>query len=91
LSADGVLVANLLGNEPYRPVYLDRLRGIFDGRVWWSIPRDSRNLIVFAVKSGHYYPRWSRLMASARALDAHYRLGLAQVVEDMRQRPDPVG
>ena len=51
LSAQGVLVANLWGGEPNRGVYLNRLRGIFDGRVWWSKPRDSSNLIVFAVKN----------------------------------------
>ncbi len=91
LSAGGVLVANLLGNEPTRATCLDRLREMFDGRVWWSRPCDSRNLIVFAVKNGHYYPRWSRLLGNARNLDARYRLGLVQVVEDMRRRPDPMG
>jgi spermidine synthase len=89
LSAQGVLVANLWGGEPNRAVYVDRLRTIFDGRVWWSHPPDSRNLIVFAVKNEHYYPQWSRLMASAQTLGARHGLDLPQVVNDMRQRPDP--
>jgi spermidine synthase len=89
LSAHGVLVANLWNGEPNRAVYLDRLNGIFDGRVWWSRPRDSNSLIVFAVKSDHYYPQWSRLMSAAQTLGARYRLDLARVVNDMRERPDP--
>ncbi len=89
LTAQGVLVANLWNGEPKRAVYLDRLNGIFDGRVWWSRPRDSNSLIVFAVKSAHYYPQWSRLMATAQTLGARYRLDLARVVNDMRERPEP--
>ncbi|MBI5612906.1 MAG: hypothetical protein HY942_07565 [Gammaproteobacteria bacterium] len=88
LSAHGVLVANLWNGEPKRAVYLDRLNGIFDGRVWWSKPDDSNSLIVFAVKSAHYYPQWSRLMATALALGARDRLDLPRVVNDMRRRPE---
>jgi spermidine synthase len=70
-------------------MYINRLRRIFDGRVWWSKPRESNNLIVFAVKNERFYPQWSRLMSTAQTLDARYRLDLTQVVNDMRQRPDP--
>lgn len=88
LSDRGVLVVNLWGGEPRRAVYVERLRAVFDGRVWWSRPRDSSGLIVYAVKDARYYPQWSRLMATAHTLDARYRLDLARVVDDMRQRPD---
>jgi spermidine synthase len=91
LSAGGILVANLWGGEPNRAMYLNRLRGIFDGRVWWSRPRASTNLIAFAVKSERYSPQWSRLLATAQTLGARYRLDLLQVVNDMRERPDPDG
>ena len=91
LSAQGVLVANLWGGEPNRGVYLNRLRGIFDGRVWWSKPRDSSNLIVFAVKNERFYPQWSRLMSKAQTLDKRYRLDLLWVVNNMRRREDPDG
>ncbi len=89
LGERGVLVVNLWGGEPNRAVYVDRLRAVFDGRVWWSRPRDSSGLIVYAVKDERYYPQWSRLMTTAQTLDARYRLDLVQVVNDMRQRPDP--
>jgi spermidine synthase len=91
LSAQGVLVANLWGGESNRSVYIDRLRGIFGGRVWWSKPRDSSNLIVFAVKNEHFYPQWSRLMSKAQALGKRYRLDLQWVVNHMRLREDPDG
>jgi spermidine synthase len=91
LNAQGVLVANLWGGELNRGVYLNRLRGIFDGRVWWSKPRDSSNLIVFAVKNEYFYPQWSRLMSKAQTLGKRYRLDLPWVVNDMRQREDPDG
>lgn len=89
LDEQGVLVANYWGGEPDRGVYLERLRSIFDGRVWWSQAPDSDNLIAFAVKNPQFYPKWSRLMTAAQALDRRYALGLAKVVNDMRERPDP--
>ncbi len=91
LSAQGVLVANLWGGEPNRGVYLNRLRGIFDGRVWWTKPRDSSNLIVFAVKNEHFYPQWSRLMSKAQTLDKRYRLDLPWLAKNMRLREAPDG
>jgi spermidine synthase len=91
LSARGVLVANLWGGESNRGGYLNRLREIFDGRVWWCKPRDSNNLIVFAVKNEHFYPQWSRLMSKAQALDTHYRLDLPWLVKNMRRREEPDG
>jgi spermidine synthase len=89
LSAQGVLVANLWDGAPNRGVYLNRLRGIFDGRVWWSKPHASNNLIVFAVKNEHYYPQWSRLMRNAQTLGERYRPDLSRLVKDMQQRMDP--
>ena len=91
LSEQGVLVANLWGGEPNRGVYLNRLRGIFDGRVWWSRPRNSTNLIVYAVKDERFYPQWSRLITKAQNLSARYRLDLTWVVKNMRRREEPDG
>jgi spermidine synthase len=89
LGARGVLVCNLWGYETDRAVYIERLNGIFNGRVWWCRARDSRGLIVFAVKDANYYPHWARLMSKAQALDARVRLELMAVVNDMRGRPEP--
>ena len=91
LSAQGVLVATLWGGEPNGGLYLNRLRGIFGGRVWWCEPRDSSNLIVFAVKNEHFYPQWSRLMSKAQTLGKRYRLDLPWVVTHMRRREEPDG
>ncbi len=91
LSTQGVLVANLWGGEANRGTYLNRLRSIFDGRVWWSRPRNSTNLIVFAVKNEHFYPQWSRLIAKAQTLSTRYRLDLTWVVKNMRLREEPDG
>jgi spermidine synthase len=89
LSTQGVLVANIWGGESNRGTYLDRLRGIFDGRVWWSRPRNSTNLIVFAVKNENFYPKWSRLIAKAQTLSTRYRLDLTWLVKNMRLREEP--
>ena len=64
---------------------------IFDGRVWWSKPRESSNLIVFAVMNEHFYPQWSRLTSKAQTLDKRYRLDLTWVVTNTRRREDPDG
>lgn len=89
LSEQGVLVANIWGRDQNRMAYLSRLRGIFDGRVWWSKSSDSSNLIVFAVKNKRYFPQWSRLTLTAQTLGERYRLELSRLVNDMRLRVDP--
>jgi len=91
LSTQGVLAANLWGGESNRSVYLNRLRGIFDGRVWWCNPPKSNNLIAFAVKNELFYPQWSRLISKAQTLDKRYRLDLPWLVQNMRLRKDPDG
>ena len=91
LTDDGVLAANLWGGEPNRALYISRLISIFDGRVWWSKPLDSRNLIAFAVKNQHFYPHWARLTAIAQSLKTRYQLDLAHVIDHMHKRLDPDG
>jgi spermidine synthase len=88
LSDRGVLVANLWRDVPALEIYLTRLRGIFDGRVWWSRPHDTNNLIVFNVKNAQYFPQWSRLLATAHTLGERYHVDLTKVVNDMRERPE---
>jgi spermidine synthase len=86
LGARGVLATNLWNGTPDRGVYIDRLNDLFDGRVWWSKPKDATNLVVFAVQDARFFPQWARLDARARTLDAEHSLGLAQVVLDLRAR-----
>lgn len=89
LNEQGVLVVNIWGGESNRGLYLTRLRGIFDGRVWWSKPRNSSNLIVFGVKNQHFYPQWARMIAKAQTLSTRYRLDLTWLVKNMRLRVEP--
>jgi len=89
LAPEGLLVVNIWGNDQHRGAYLRRLRRVFGGRVWWGKSCDSGNLIVFALKSERYYPQWTRLLSRARELDGRLELGLAALVEDMRERRDP--
>lgn len=89
LGSAGVLAVNLWGGEPNRAVYLDRLRAVFDDRVWWCRPPESSSLIVFAVSNEPLTPHWSTLRLQARALDARLDLELASLIDDLAQRPDP--
>lgn len=91
LTAHGVLVANLWGGEPNRALYLERLRGVFGDRLWWCRPRGSSSLIAYATRDRHWRPHGARPAARARALDARLGLGLAEVVADLRDPPDPDG
>lgn len=89
LDTDGVLAANLWGGEPNRALYLERLRDVFEDRVWWCRPRDSSSLVVLAHADPRLTPDWSRLTAAAQSLDRRYRLDLVAMVNDLRRRPDP--
>lgn len=89
LGAQGVLVLNLWGGESQRQPHLERLRVVFNGRVWWSKPPESSSLIVFAVKDEHFYPQWSCMLSKAQSLDQRYRLDLPRLVTSLRLREDP--
>ena len=89
LAPDGVLAVNLWGGEPNRAVYLDRLRTVFDDRVWWCQPPDSSSLVVFATNDATPAPPWSHIQAAARTLDTRWNLGLAALVSELQTRPDP--
>lgn len=89
LGGRGVLAANLWGGEPKRALYLERLRRVFDDRVWWCQPPDSSSLVIFATGDATPAPPWSHILAAARALDARWNLGLAALVSALRARPDP--
>lgn len=89
LTAQGVLVANLWGGDGGGGLYLDRLRGVFDDRVWWSPAAGSTNLVAFAVKSARRSPQWARIPQKAQALGKRYRLDLPHVARNMRWRQNP--
>jgi spermidine synthase len=89
LGEQGVLAANLWGGERNRRQYIDRLRGIFDGRVWWSKPKESSSVVVYAVKNHLFYPQWSRLMTNAQALSQRLCLDLSWIVDSIRRCEDP--
>jgi spermidine synthase len=83
LASHGVLVANLWSSEQSYEVYFNRLRGLFDNRMWSSKTHTSSNMIAFAIKSENYSPHWPKLKSKAQTLDERYRLNLSWVVKNM--------
>lgn len=81
LGAHGVLAVNLWGGEPNREIYLDRLRAVFDDRVWWCQPPESSSLVVIATTGAA--PDGQALRTRALQLDAVHALGLAYLIDDL--------
>jgi len=86
---DGILSVNLWGGDPHRDIHLGRLREVFEDRVWWCEPPASSSLVVLCHASPDFKPSWSQIAEAARAVDRRLLLGLAWLVDDLRDRHDP--
>lgn len=90
LSAEGVLVVNVLGADPDFEVYLARIRQSFDGRVVVAPSEDCANKIIFAVKGPAIDLPESDLMARALSLESHHRLKFQAMADQILQRDRPL-
>jgi spermidine synthase len=70
LAPDGMLVVNLHAAHPHAPLYVDRLRQAFDGRVLAVDDRDGANRVVFAARATGWRPGPGLSTRRPAALDA---------------------
>lgn len=84
LEEDGILVANLWGNDSRFDAYLSRIEASFGDAVL-CLPAEKRgNVIVLALKKSPGKPRWDELRARAKELEAVYGLEFLRFVEALR-------
>jgi spermidine synthase len=88
LGEHGVLVANLWSSDLRHQVYLNRLRGTFNNRVWCSKAYDSSNKIAFAIKNERFFVRCNKLISQAHTLDKRLGLNMSWLVKNICQHPD---
>lgn len=90
LSADGVLVVNVLGADPDFEVYLARINQNFNDKVVVVPSEDCANKIIFAVKGQAINLPESELMARAVSLEAYHRLKFQAVADRILQSAQPL-
>ncbi len=86
LTANGVLVVNLWGNDKYFDAYLQRIERVFNGAVACLPAMTKGNITVFGFKRSQNSPRWSELKERARALEAEYGLEFPVFVSQLMKR-----
>jgi spermidine synthase len=84
LSEKGVLVINLWGTDAKLNIYLERLKRVFNDRVWYCRAFNSYNVIVFASNDEGYKMNWIKLLFAASKLESHYELDLQGIVRRLR-------
>jgi spermidine synthase len=84
LSEKGVLVINLWGTDPKLNIYIERLKRVFNGRVWYCRAFNSYNVIVFASNDEHFKMNWIKLLFLASKLEARHDLDLQGIVRRLR-------
>jgi spermidine synthase len=91
LRDEGVLVANLLNNDPRLTTHLDRLRRACDGKLFRTTARREGNTIAIGFKQGTM-PGWLDLYARAEAITKSSGLDLYRYVKKMERyhRAEPV-
>ncbi|WP_293932489.1 transferase spermidine synthase [Iodobacter sp.] len=84
LSEQGVLVINLWGTDAKLSIYLERLKRIFNGRIWYCRAFNSYNVIVFASNDENHKINWIKLLFLASKLEADHALDLQGIVRRLR-------
>ena len=82
LRNEGVLVANLLNNDPRLTTYLGRIRGACNGKLFRTMARREGNTIAIGVKQENV-PGWLDLYARAEAITTSMGLDLCRYVKKM--------
>jgi len=84
LRNEGVLVANLLNNDPRLTTYLGRIRGACNGKLFRTMARREGNTIAIGVKQENV-PGWLDLYARAEAITTSMGLDLYRYVKKMER------
>ncbi|AZN35807.1 fused MFS/spermidine synthase [Iodobacter ciconiae] len=84
LTDKGVLVINLWGTDPQLNIYIERLKRVFNERVWFCRAFNSYNVIVFASKDENFKINWIKLLFSASRMEALHDLDLQGIVRRLR-------
>lgn len=84
LRDEGVLVANLLNNDPRLATCLGRIRRTFDGQLLRTTAQYKANAIAIGLKQ-RTAPRWHDLHARAKAIAVSMGLDLRQHVKKMER------
>ncbi len=86
LRDEGVLVANLLNNDPGLTTHLNRIRRACDGKLFRTVARREGNTIAIGVKQATV-PGWLDLYARAEAITKSMGLDLYRYVKKMERHP----
>ncbi|MFC7419611.1 transferase spermidine synthase [Iodobacter arcticus] len=84
LSEQGVLVINLWGTDPQLNIYIERLKRVFNGRVWFCRAFHSYNVIVFASNDENFKINWIKLLFLASRLESQHHVDLQGIVRRLR-------
>ncbi|MGL4604555.1 MAG: hypothetical protein ACRCU9_10470 [Iodobacter sp.] len=84
LSENGILVVNLWGTDIKLSVYIERLKRVFNGHVWYCRAFNSYNVILFASNDRNYKMNWIKLLFEASRLESSHQLDLQGVVRRLR-------
>jgi spermidine synthase len=85
LSAQGMLVANMVGAKATRGAHLDLIADVFDGNlIVLPIVRDG-NYLVFAFRDPLFEPRWRWIENQAKAMQARFGLDFPGFAAELKR------
>jgi spermidine synthase len=91
LRAGGVLVLNLLGDDPALPRHLKRLEAAFGTRPLCLQPEPGSNVVALALRDAPARLRWEVLKRRGQALEQALGLPFGAFVRALRQSSNPAG
>ncbi|MEO8102160.1 MAG: spermidine synthase [Betaproteobacteria bacterium] len=74
LSAQGVMVANMVGPRGDRTAHLDTVADVFGGNIILLPVASDDNYLVFAFRDASFEPRWRWIEGQARAMQKRFGL-----------------
>ena len=85
LSANGAMVANMVGPKTERAAHLDMIADVFNGNIVVLPIKSDGNYLVFAFRDSHFEPRWRWIENQAGAMQKRYGLDFPKFAATLKR------
>jgi spermidine synthase len=85
LSANGAMVANMVGPKTERAAHLDMIADVFNGNIVVLPIKSDGNYLVFAFRDSHFEPRWRWIESQASAMQKRFGLDFPKFAASLKR------
>ncbi len=85
LTANGVMVANMIGPKAERTAHLDTIANVFNGNIVALPIKSDGNYLVFAFRDSSFEPRWRWIESQTKAMQKRFGLDFPKFAATLKR------